>query len=307
MKHTITLFTVLLLMPLATLHAADGFLVEQGRSRAEIVVAETPPRAVKLAATELQTYLEKITGSRLEIVTSPTGAMPVKIYVGESEHARRAGVDAEDLGRDAFRMVSGPDWLALVGRDWDFTPVEPWARSHTDWLKNKQAEWMKLAGHPWQNPVAASLYKDYSKQLDIWNFDHRGSLNAVYAFLRDLGVRWYMPGELGEIVPKSNTIALPEVNRTVRPEFEVRSVSRPLISSSVDRRRALVSAHRCKRAIRHPAPRPAQSHRTSGPARQPPGILRAVAQRKTRHRKRDRQRLSFVARVSSRKRSRMPG
>ncbi len=232
MKHTIKLFTALLLIPLPALHAAEGFLVEQGQSRAEIVVAETPPRGASLAAVELQSYLEKITGSRLEIVTSPTGAMPVKIYVGESEHARRANVDAEDLGRDAFRMVSGPDWLALVGRDWDFTPVEPWARSRTDWLKNKQAEWMNLAGHPWQNPVAASLYKDYSRQLDVWNFDHRGSLNAVYAFLRDLGVRWYMPGELGEILPKSNTIALPKINRTVRPEFEVRSVSRPLISSS---------------------------------------------------------------------------
>ncbi|TWT94984.1 DUF4838 domain-containing protein [Neorhodopirellula pilleata] len=232
MKLAVTYFTALLLTPLMVLHAADGFLVEQGQSRGEIVVAETPPRAVKLAAVELQSYLEKITGSRLEIVTSPTDAMPVKIYVGESEYARRAGVNAEDLGRDAFRLVSGPDWLALVGRDWDFTPVEPWARSHTDWLNNKQADWMTLAGHPWQNPVAASLYKNYSKQLDIWNFDHRGSLNAVYAFLGDLGVRWYMPGELGEIVPKSNTIALPEVNRVVSPKFEVRSVSRPLISSS---------------------------------------------------------------------------
>ena len=159
----------------------------------------------------------------------------MKIYVGESEHARRAGVTAEGLERDAFRMLSGTSWLALVGKDWDFTPVEPWGRSHNDWQNNKEAEWLKLAGHPWQNPVGASLYKDYSKQLDIWNFDHRGSLNAVYAFLRNLGVRWYMPGELGEILPKLKRIELPEVNRTARPEFEVRSVSRPLISSpSID-------------------------------------------------------------------------
>ena len=148
MKHTITLFTALLLMPLARLHAADGFLVEQGRSRRKSSSRKLLPARSRLAAAELQMYLERISGSRLEIVTSPTGAMPVKIYVGESEHARRAGVDAEDLGRDAFRMVSGPDWLALVGRDWDFTPVEPWARSHTDWLKNKQAEWMKSGRAP---------------------------------------------------------------------------------------------------------------------------------------------------------------
>ncbi len=218
------------LLPLGLANAAP-WIVKEGRSQAEIVIAENPPRAVRLAAQELHDCIEKITGGSMPIVTAPTAAMPVKIYVGESEHARQAGVDATGLERDAFRMKSGPDWLALVGNDWDFTPVEPWARSHTDWLKTKQAEWLKLAGHPWMNPLAASLYKDYNKQLDVWNFDHRGSLNAVHAFLYDLGVRWYMPGELGEILPQLNEIALPVVDRTVRPKWEVRSVSRPLISS----------------------------------------------------------------------------
>jgi len=223
----------LLLSPLlinGNLHAAD-WIVRDGRAQAEIVISEKPTRAAALGATELQNYVEKIAGSRLPIVTSPTAAVPTKIYVGESDHARQAGVSADDLPRDAFRMNSGPDWLALVGNDREFTPREPWGHSRNQWLNEKQAEWEKLAGHPWQNPVGASLYKDYNKQLDIWNYDHRGSLNAVYAFLRELGVRWYMPGELGEIVPETRDIALPQVDRTVRPEFEVRSVSRPLISS----------------------------------------------------------------------------
>ena len=82
------------------------------------------------------------------------------------------------------------------------------------------------------NPVGQRIYKDYNKHLDIWSYDHRGSLNAVYAFLRELGVRWYMPGELGEIVPQSRDIALPEIDRTVTPAYEVRSISRPMISSN---------------------------------------------------------------------------
>lgn len=211
---------------------AAPLIVDNGRPRAEIVIAEYPPRAVKLAASELQTYVAKITGGRLAIVTVPTDDEPVKIYVGESDYTRSLGVTAEGLERDAFRMVSGPNWLALVGRDQDFTPIEPWARSHTDWLKNKQPQWEALAGHPWLNPVAAGIYRDYNKELDIWSYDHRGSLNAVYAFLRSLGVRWYMPGEMGEIVPHFADLALPHMNRTVRPAFEVRSLSRPLISSS---------------------------------------------------------------------------
>jgi hypothetical protein len=57
-------------------------------------------------------------------------------------------------------------------------------------------------------------------------------LNAVYAFLRELGVRWYMPGPLGEILPQTPNIALPQIDRTAQPEYEVRSISRPLLSSN---------------------------------------------------------------------------
>jgi hypothetical protein len=221
----------LLLMTSATcLQAAS--IVDEAGAHAEIVIAEKPTRSARLAASELQTHVEKITGAKLAVVTSPTNDQPVKIYVGESEHARQAGVTAEGLERDAFRMVSGANWLALVGNDRDFTPIEPWGRSNSDWQNKKQAEWQKLAGHPWVNPVGATIYKDYSKELDIWKFDHRGSLNAVHAFLRDLGVRWYMPGPLGEILPKLKRIELPEVNRTERPEFEIRTLSRPMLSSS---------------------------------------------------------------------------
>jgi len=46
----------------------------------------------------------------------------------------------------------------------------------------------------------------------------------VYAFLRDLGCRWYFPGEIGEILPKLKSIALPKIDRAVRPDFPVRNL-----------------------------------------------------------------------------------
>lgn len=211
---------------------AAPWIVEDGQARAEIVIADKPARAAEFGASELQTYVEKITCCRLDILTSPSDTMPVKIFVGENKAARQAGVTADGLGRDAFRIVSGPDWLALVGNDVEFVPREPWARHHGQWLGETKKAWEELAGHPWRNPVASRIYKNYNKHLDVWSYDHRGSLNAVYAFLRELGVRWYMPGELGEIVPKTRDLALPEINRTVRPAFEVRSVSRPMLCSS---------------------------------------------------------------------------
>lgn len=222
---------VLLLALFVTPLFADTWLIENGEPRAEIVIAEEPTRSARLGAAELQGYLEKISGARLEIVSEPTAEIPNAIFVGESEAADAAGVTGEGLMRDAFRIVSGPNWLALMGKDLDFQPREPWARSRNDWTRNRESAWEELAGHPWKSPIGSSLFRDYNKQLDIWTFDHRGSLNAVYAFLRDLGVRWYMPGELGEILPETTSIALPEVDRTVEPEFEVRSISRPLLSS----------------------------------------------------------------------------
>ena len=32
------------------------------------------------------------------------------------------------IDASAFRMASGPDWLALLGPDEDYVPIEPWGR-----------------------------------------------------------------------------------------------------------------------------------------------------------------------------------
>ena len=44
------------------------FLVEDGQPRAEIVIAENLPRTTLLAAQELQTYVEKLSGAELAII-----------------------------------------------------------------------------------------------------------------------------------------------------------------------------------------------------------------------------------------------
>ena len=152
---------------------AEPWIVENGRPLAEIVIAKEPTRSARFGATELQSYIEKISGARLEIVSEPTKQNANAIYVGESTPALQVGVNADGLKRDAFRIVSGANWLALVGNDLDFQPREPWARNHGDWAKNREPIWEKLAGHPWKCPVGTSLYRDYNRQLDIWTFGQR--------------------------------------------------------------------------------------------------------------------------------------
>jgi hypothetical protein len=51
--------------------------------------------------------------------------------------------------------------------------------------------------------------------------DARGALYGVYELLDEvLGVRWFMPGDLGEDVPSQATMTLPRVNRTRAPAFK---------------------------------------------------------------------------------------
>ena len=61
------------LATLALAHSAHGgpFIVRDAQPRAEIVVSEAAVPVVKLAATELRTYVEKITGARLPIAAAP--------------------------------------------------------------------------------------------------------------------------------------------------------------------------------------------------------------------------------------------
>ena len=202
--------------------AGQSPIVKDGKANAEIVIAEKPPRTVPLAAKELQTFVERISGAKLPIVTETSDQHPVKIYVGASPGTDRLGVTADGLKHGAFRMMSGENWLALLGDDTDFTPIEPYAHDHRDGPRVMK-EWDALTGEKWGNPML-SLHRSCSPALGIWEHDGRGSLNAVYQFLRDLGCRWYFPGEIGEILPKMASIPLPKVDRTVRPDFPVRNL-----------------------------------------------------------------------------------
>ncbi len=200
--------------------AGEVYLVKDGRPCAEIVICEQPPRMTQLAASELQENLLKISGARLPITTALSEGCPAQIYVGKSAHTDRLKISDESLKYGAFRIVSGDNWLALVGHDADFAPREPWGHSHQDRFRALK-EWDALTGETWGNPML-SVHRRYSPKLKIWEADQRGSFNAVNEFLRSLGARWYYPGELGECLPRMQSIALPKTDKIVRPDFAVR-------------------------------------------------------------------------------------
>lgn len=205
-------------------NAADGnaYLVKDGSPEAEIVVSPEPSRMARLAANELQSIIERISGAKLPIVETATAGR-VHVYVGVSRYTEELGINVDDLAYGAYRIASGPDWLALVGPDRDFVPIEPWPRNRGEWPE-VEAEWQQIAGEVFGYPMPF-LYASYHPGLDIWEHDDAGTLNAVYDFLRQLGARWYFPGEIGEILPHMKSIPLPRINETVRPDFDVRRIS----------------------------------------------------------------------------------
>lgn len=107
--HSLNTLLPLLALALAlaaSAHAtAAPFLVEDGRPRAEIVIAENPARMARVAAQAFRQQIEKISGARLPIVTRPSGKA-VKVFIGASD---ACPVKADGLRHGAYRISTGAD------------------------------------------------------------------------------------------------------------------------------------------------------------------------------------------------------
>jgi hypothetical protein len=198
----------------------EVFLVKDGQPNAEIVISDNPSRTTRLAASELQTYLEKISGGKLPVTNVASHAVPVKLYVGKSKYTDELKLSDGGLKYGAYRMASGKDWLVLLGYDQDFKTRDNFIGDEAGRPKYYE-KWDALTLGKWSNPVDRDQYSDAVK---ISAFDGRGSLNAVYAFLGGLGVRWYFPGDLGEVVPHLTSVAFQPVDKTVSPDFPLRQL-----------------------------------------------------------------------------------
>ncbi len=71
------------------------------------------------------------------------------------------------------------------------------------------------------NPSSFAL-RVTPERIDIRGLSDEGTLFGVYELLEQLGVRWYIPGELGRVIPKAPTAAA-KVQETVQaPSMELR-------------------------------------------------------------------------------------
>ncbi|MHC4873852.1 MAG: DUF4838 domain-containing protein, partial [Planctomycetota bacterium] len=163
----------------------------------------------------------KISGAELPITSKPVKDS-TRIYVGRSKYTDKLGLRVKGLKHGAYVMKSGKDYIALLGFDTTFKPIKPFLRNSGD-LPRMRKEWDKVTGHKWNNPTN-QVYKQYNSKMGIWQVEERGTLNAVYEFIRIQGVRWYMPGEMGEILPEKKSINIPSVNEVKKPHFALRQL-----------------------------------------------------------------------------------
>ncbi|MFA7158982.1 MAG: DUF4838 domain-containing protein [Kiritimatiellia bacterium] len=194
---------------------ADVELAKDGQPMADIVVETNAISSVQLAANDLQEFIEKMSGARLEITNAPSDKFKFHVYVGPSEFTQKLGVTTEDFKPEEFRIIARDNYVILIGCD---EQRKPFPYKH---FGEGLTNWWKFAGEKYGVPVA----EPFTGKLGFFPFDATATLYASSELLEQLGVRWYFPYEDGTVVPKKKSVSVPEQNTVKAPVFPVRQSS----------------------------------------------------------------------------------
>ncbi len=165
--------------------AGEVTLVKDGRSDYEIVLPPDPVPAERLAARELQTFVEQASGAKLPIVPAATADKP-HVYLGVSPASEAAGVKAAELQPEGFHLRTVGRDLHIVGED--------------------------TAGDP------ATIKVNYPTHCGTMN-------GVYELLETHLGVIFAWGDALGTVVPRQTTIVLPDLNLTSAPAFVYRALA----------------------------------------------------------------------------------
>lgn len=189
----------------------------------QILIDKNAPSMVWLAAIELQEYWLKLVGEDIAIDYKKSKQASQFLYIGKSQYTRDiADKNRQFIGKGGIILLSVDDGLVLLGDDTPYVPKEPYGKQRRD-KEHVLKRWDNITEAVYDNPYT-SLFKAYSKDLDIWESDGKGSLQAVYHFLKGNGVRWYMPGPIGEHVPEVSELNLSDYDEEVLPDFALRQL-----------------------------------------------------------------------------------
>ena len=196
MKKTL----LFILLSLAAVALAEiPFVVGGKETKSYLLLDTNPTPTAQYAAQELAAYIKKITGVEDIYTENGLGKNNWNIVIGYGDRAKQAGLTLDGLKHDGFRLVTKGNTLYIYGVD-----------------------------RPTDRPIIGGnthliSWKTFNALNNISIFGDSGTLYGVYYLLREyFGVRWFTPGDLGEVVPKNPDFIIPDMDVKVNPDFEYR-------------------------------------------------------------------------------------
>ena len=160
-------------------------IVENGNPKSVILIPSQPDPDEQFAAKELAEHIEKISGCKIEIVQQT----PEKTW---------------QINPSLDKKVC----YIFLGKAGMTPDMEKAIRAKGD----DPASFMIKAE---SNPSGISYIR-------IAGLSPEGTLFGVYELLEQIGVRWYMPGDIGTVIPEKKTITVEQQDNVQVPSFSAR-------------------------------------------------------------------------------------
>ncbi len=192
---------ICLFVVLSSIEVSAFTIAENGSPETKIVVLSGSPAVVTFAGEELKKFLDAMTGASFEIVSTipPSGNA---IILGDCAAAQSAGIDVDTIDRDGYHIKNVSNHLFIAGKDDATISYDKISSVYDDSL-------------PWD---ASWTAKNEAFGFFTWAFE-RGTLHGVYRLLEELGVRWFLPGSKGMVVPEHDDLSVGAVNWLEEPDF----------------------------------------------------------------------------------------
>jgi len=172
------------------LNLTAAVLIKDKIPEAGIIIDPAATKSAQFATMELQYHIEKMTGVKLPVSSDPSNVKGTRIFVGESAFTREKGFRCTDFKNQEYLVKVDGSTIILMGRDKeDFGKVD---------------------------------YKDDKTFPSIW--DECATSYAVYDFLETLGVRWYLPTDIGITFTPSSSLAVSDMEIRRAPYMKFRRI-----------------------------------------------------------------------------------
>ena len=160
-----------------------------------------------------------------EVPLVERGEPRAAIVLSADAHADEALAAAELV--EHIRLITGAELplTATVPDGWTAIRIGAAADDALDALIRESGD----------DPWAFALVAD-GREIQLRGLSPDGTLTAAYELLEQLGVRWYIPGEIGRVLPETDTLRLATQRTVQAPAFMGRPGSRHEAADEWNRR-----------------------------------------------------------------------